>query len=386
MLEMGREARLKSRVYSSPAVIIDNGSGLCKAGISGEIGPRQVIASVLGCPRNKVSLSKVGQKDCYIGEEAQDRRETLCLRYPIENGIITSWDDMEKIWKHIYEKGLVLRAFERPVLMTETALNPKESRAKLTQIMFERFNVPAFYLSIQAVLSLYALARYSGIVMDSGFGTSYAVPVYEGYCLPHAVTRLDIGGKDITSYLRNLLLESRQFTRNFPEGYNVAEDIKVKLCFVAQVPHPEQSKRSESLPKEYELPDGHRIRIAEALYQAPEILFTPSNIGKNSAGIHKMTATSIKKCDPSIRGMLYGNVLLAGGSSLFPGLDERLFKGLESQVPQGVPIKVMAPPDRWFSAWIGASIITSLSTFKQMWVTSADYREFGPNIVQRRCY
>ncbi|XP_066493006.1 actin-related protein T2-like [Tiliqua scincoides] len=294
---------------------------------------------------------------------------------------------MEKIWKHIYDKGLELRAFERPVLMTETPRNPKEDRAKLAQVMFERFNVPAFYLSVQAVLSLYALARYSGIVVDCGFGVSHAVPVYEGYCLPHAVTRLDIGGRDITSYLRNLLLESRQYTRNFPEGFNVAEDIKVKLCFVSQgSSHHEQSRRYDTLPKEYELPDGHRIRIAEPLFQAPEILFTPSNVGKTSFGIHRMTSNSIKKCDPSIRNMLYGNVLLAGGSSLFPGLDERLFKGLESQAPQGVPIKVMAPPDRWFSAWIGASVITSLSTFKQMWVTTADYKEFGPNIVQRRCF
>ncbi|KAJ6658792.1 hypothetical protein lerEdw1_019714 [Lerista edwardsae] len=379
---MGRETRIKSRVFNAPAVIIDNGSGLCKAGVSGEVGPRQVIASVLGCPRTKVSLAKPGHKECYVGEEAQVRRETLTLRYPIEKGIITSWDDMEKIWKHIFDKGLEMRAFERPVLMTEAPLNPKEDRAKLTQVMFERFNVPAFYLSIQAVLSLYALARYSGIVMDSGFGVSHAVPVYEGYCLPHAVTRLDIGGRDITSYLRNLLLESKQNTRSLPEGYNVAEDIKVKLCYVT----PCAAHEHKSLPKEYELPDGFKLKISDALHKAPEILFTPSHIGKSSLGIHKMTANSIKKCDPSIRTMLYGNVLLAGGSTLFPGLDERLFKGLESQVPQGVPIKVMAPPDRWFSAWIGASVITSLSTFKQMWVTAADYKEFGPNIVQRRCY
>nr|XP_028597522.1 uncharacterized protein LOC114602957 [Podarcis muralis] len=376
----------KSRVFNSQAVIIDNGSGLCKAGVSGEVGPQHVIASVLGCPKSKLSLSKTRQKECYVGDEAQDRREVLSLRYPIESGIITSWDDMEKIWKHIYDKGLGIKAFERPLLMTESPLNPKEDRAKLTQLMFEHFKVPAFYLSVQAILSLYASARYTGIVMDSGFGVTHAVPVYEGYCLPHAVTRLDIGGRDITEYLRELLLENRQYFRNFPEGNNIVEDIKVKLCFVALDAHHEQNKRSEDYPKEYELPDGNRIKIGDALFLAPEILFTPSSIKRSGQGLHKMIAKSIKKCDPAIRSMLYSNVLLSGGSSLFPGLDERVFKGLEAQVPQGVPIKVIAPPDRWFSTWIGASIITSLSSFKQMWVTASDYREFGPNVVQRRCY
>ncbi|XP_053137311.1 actin-related protein T2-like [Hemicordylus capensis] len=374
---------VKSRVFNTQAVIIDNGSGLCKAGISGEVGPRQVIASVLGSPRTKVSLSRAGQKECYVGEEAQDKREVLSLKYPVENGLITSWDDMEKIWKHIYDKGLGMRAFERPLLMTESPLNPKEDRAKLTQLMFERFKVPAFYLSIQAILSLYATARYTGVVMDSGYGASHAVPVYEGYCLPHAVTKLNVGGRDVTECLQNLLLESRKYVRNFPEGTNVVEDIKVKLCFVSSS---HEQSRSEALPKEYQLPDGHKISIGDALFLAPEILFTPSNTGRCGVGLHKLVAKSIKKCHPSVRQTLYSNILLAGGSSLFPGLDERVFKGLETQVPQGVPIKVIAPPDRWFSAWIGASVITSLSTFKQMWVTAADYREYGPNVVQRRCF
>lgn len=293
---------------------------------------------------------------------------------------------MEKIWKHIYDKALGLRSFERPLLMTEPPLNPQENRAKLTQLMFERFKVPAFYLSVQAILSLYASARYTGLVMDSGFGVSHTVPIYEGYCLPHAVSRLNVGGRDITEFLRKLLKESGQYYRNFPEANSVVEDIKVKLCFVSLDSYPDHNKMPVDLPKEYQLPDGHKISIGDALFLAPEILFSPSNIGKTGQGLPRMIARSIKKCDPSIRQVLYSNILLSGGTSLFPGLDERIFKGLEPKVPQGVPIKIISPPDRWFSTWIGASIITSLSTFKRMWVTAAEYREFGPNIVQRRCF
>nr|XP_020663691.1 actin-related protein T2-like [Pogona vitticeps] len=363
-----------------PAVIIDNGSGLCKAGISGEVGPRHVMTPILGYPRSKVSKSR--QAEYYIGNEAQEKQEWLSLRHPIEGGLITSWDEMEKIWKHIYDKGLGVKAFERPVLMTECPLNPKEDRAKITQLMFEHFKVPAFYLSIQAILSLYASAHYNGIVMDCGYGASHAVPVYQGYCLPHAVGKLEVGGRDITEYLRELLAERRQHLRNIPEWNSVVEDIKVKLCYVSLEPR----QGSEGLTKEYKLPDGCQITIGDSLFLAPEILFTPSIVGRNGYGLHKMITRSIKKCDPSIHNVLYGTVLLSGGSSLFPGLDERIFKLMEIQVPQGVPIKVILPPDRWFSAWIGGSIITSLSTFKPMWVTASDYQEFGPNIVQRRCF
>ncbi|XP_054857754.1 uncharacterized protein LOC129344869 [Eublepharis macularius] len=329
---------LKAKAFNVPAVIIDNGSGQCKAGISGEVGPRQNIPSVLGCPKTKVILSKDKQRECYVGKEAQDWREGLSLRYPIDCGIITSWDDMEKIWKHIYDKALGVRSFERALLMTEPPLNPQENRAKLTQLMFERFKVPAFYLSIQAILSLYASARYTGLVMDSGFGVSHAVPVYEGYCLPHAVSKLSIGGKDVTEFLRKLLQESGQYYRSFPAANNAVEDIKVRLCFVSLDCYPDHNKMPVELPKEYKLPDGHKISIGDALFLAPEILFSPNNIGKSGQGLDKMITRSIRKCDSSIRQMLYKNVLLSGGSSLFPGFDERIFKGAPLPLPPHLPL------------------------------------------------
>lgn len=374
------------QTLDAPAVIFDNGSGLCKAGLSGEIGPRHVISTVIGHPKTKVSLLGVAQKECHVGEEAQHKRDVLSLKYPIERGIITSWDDMEKIWKHVYEHELGLKAFERPVLMTETSLNPVENRKKLTQLMFEQFKVPAFYLSVQAILSLYASARITGLVIDSGYGVTHTIPVYEGYYLPHAVSRLGIAGRDITEFLTKLLLESGQRFESLAEKKSIIEDIKEKLCYVAPDPHKELAKRPEEVLKEYKLPDGTLVRIGSPLFQAPEILFGPGGTGKDAPGLHRMIAHSVTKCDANIHNTLYGNIVLSGGSSLFPGLDERIFKGLEHQVPKGVPIKIIAPTDRWFSTWIGASVITSLTSFKPMWITAADYKDFGPNIVQRRCF
>ncbi|XP_074048470.1 actin-related protein T2-like [Macrotis lagotis] len=372
-------------ILEIPAVIFDNGSGLCKAGISGEIGPRHVITTVIGYPKFKMSGLEHNQKQYYIGEEALYKSESLSLQYPIERGIITSWEDMEKLWRHLFDLELGIKPSDRSVLMTEPSLNPRNNREKMAEMMFESFRVPAFYLSDQAVLALYASACVTGLVVDSGSGITCTVPVFEGYSLPHAVSKLYIAGKDITEHLLKLLINSG---RSFPCKLDktMVDDIKEKLCYVALDPEKELGRRPEEVMRDYKLPDGNVIHFGDQLFQGPEVLFAPEQLGIQLPGLSKMVSNSILKCDTDIQKVLFGDILLSGGSSLFPGLDDRLMKETEQQAPKGIPIKITTPPDRWFSTWIGASIVTSLSSFKQMWVTSKDYREFGTSVIQRRCF
>ncbi|XP_002811634.3 actin-related protein T2 [Pongo abelii] len=369
----------------SPAVIFDNGSGLCKAGLSGEFGPRHIVSSIVGYLKFQAPSAGANQKKYFVGEEALYKQEALQLHSPIERGLITGWDDVERLWKHLFEWELGVKSSDQPLLATEPSLNPRENREKMAEVMFENFGVPAFYLSDQAVLALYASACVTGLVVDSGDGVTCTVPIFEGYSLPHAVTKLHVAGRDITELLMRLLLASgHTFPCELDKG--LVDDIKKKLCYVALEPEKELSRRPEEVLREYKLPDGSIISLGDPLHQAPEALFAPQQLGSQSPGLSNMVSSSITKCDADIQKILFGEIVLSGGTTLFHGLDDRLLKELEQLASKDTPIKITAPPDRWFSTWIGASIVTSLSSFKQMWVTAADFKEFGTSVVQRRCF
>jgi actin-related protein len=377
-------------------VVFDTGSGVLKAGFAGDDMPSKVLPCIVGRPKFVTAMQGLTHKDHFIGEEAQRTRGVLELQYPLEHGIVTNWEDMEKVWKHTYYNELCIEPADHPVLLTEAPLNPKTNRERMSQLMFETFKVPALYIAVQAVLSLYASGRTTGCVFDAGDGVSHTVPVFEGFAIPHAVKRLNLAGRDLTKYMA-VLLQERGVTMTSSAEMEIVRSIKEELCYVAEdfdmelegcanrAKKMRTSMASSDGDKPFELPDGSMLTVGSERFRCPEALFKPTLLGKEFKGIHEITHECITTCDIDLRKELFANVVLSGGTSMFPGLAERMVKELTALAPRS-KIKVLAPPDRKYSVWIGGSTLASLSSFQQMWVSADEYLQSGPSIVNVKCF
>ncbi|GMI32840.1 hypothetical protein TrRE_jg9234 [Triparma retinervis] len=358
-------------------VVVDIGSGMIRAGFAGEDCPRAVFPSIVGHPKQPGTP----QESC-VGDDAKNKRGGLTLKYPIEHGVVTNWDDMEKIWHHTFYNKLRVAPEEHPVLLTEANLNPKANRERMTKMMFEIFNAPSLYFSTQAVLSLYASGRTTGCVLDSGDGVSHTVPIYEGNILPHAIVRLDLAGRDLTDYMTELL-RSKATSLVTTNTRDIFQDVKEIYTYVALDFDLEMKLFAETSEHEktYELPDGNVITIGSESFRCPEVLFQPSLIGQGKYGVQDMIFQTIMKCDIDMRKDLFANIVLSGGNTMLPGIRERITKELNILAPPTMKIKVVAHPERKYFVWIGGSILASVSTFQHMWISKAEYDESGPTIA-----
>lgn len=362
-------------------IIIDSGSGMTKAGFSGEKTPRKIFPTVIGRPK----------KEVYVGSESLADIFSLDIDYPIQHGIVTNWENMELIFNHTFFNELRSDPSESTVFLTESSMNPDSNREKLIQLMFETYNVQSFYSCNQAALSLYTSSelskRNSGIVIEIGYGVCQIVPILDSRPITDAIVCNNLAGCDLNERLKQLLFK-KNYTFNTNSELDQLNNIKEKLCYVALDYESElqKAKTSPEISASYKIGEEKEIIITEERFSCPELLFKPFINGYEFAGIDKSLFVAINKVHPAHIKDMYSNIVLSGGSSMFKGFPERIENEISKLAPPTMKVHVVASNDKKYGAWVGASRIAALENFNELVITKKEYKDEGPAVFQRKCY
>jgi len=385
-------------VESKNVIVCDNGTGFVKVGYAGANFPAHIFPSMVGRPilRFEEKIDNVELKDVMVGDEAARLRSFLDIKYPLDNGIVKNWDDMYHLYDYTFSEKLKCNPSECRIMLTEPPLNPVKNREKMIEVMFEKYNFKSCYISIQAVLVLYAQGLLTGVVVDSGDGVTHIVPVYDGFSLPHLTKRLDVAGRDVTKYLIKLL-QLRGYYFNRTADFETVRQIKEKLCYIGYDMQLERKLALETtiLVEPYELPDGRVIRVGAERFQAPEALFEPGLIDVDSPGVADQLFNTIQSADMDIRSDLYQHIVLSGGSSMYPGLPSRLEKEIRAlyleKVLKGNPAtlnkfkcRIEDPPRRKHMVFLGGAVLAEIMKDKDhFWMNKSEYNEMGAAVLKK---
>lgn len=383
-----------------PCIVCDNGTGFVKCGYAGQNFPSAIFPSMVGRPllrAEEVIDETIELKSVMCGEAASNARHSLDVNYPVENGIVKNWEDMEHLWNYTFYEKLQINPTENKVLLTEPPMNPRKNREKLVEEMFENYNFAAANISIQAMLTLYAQGLLKGVVVDSGDGVTHVVPVYDGFVPGHLIRRLDVAGRHVTNYMIKLLL-MRGYAFERTADFETVRKIKEQCCYSAYDINEERRLALETtcLMKEFTLPDGRVIKLGRERFEAPEILFQPSLIDSEKPGMADMVFEMIQAADIDTRSAYYKHIVLSGGSSMYPGLPSRLeadlrkryckdvLKGDESRMKK-FKISVEDPPRRKHMVWLGGSVLADIMKDRTegFWMTKKEYDEEGLRVIDK---
>ena len=374
------------------------------------------------------TAKKAGKRDLHVGHFAMHyRRDDMEVLSPFENGIVSDWDVMEGLWSYTFKERLQIDPTEHPVLLAEPNFNTKAACEKALQILFETFNPPAIFFSKNAALSSYAAGRPTSLVLDIGYEGTVAAAVHDGYVLERSICRSKLSGNLLTECMRRCVEKSSGVTikppyaferkekvpgsgefevtaLDFPkthESYrrwcveSIVADLKESVCRVSESAFDE--KEHANIPMvTYELPDGTEVQIGSDRFKVPEVLFNtkvlatfPDAATMSDAGAAMQCATelvmqSVAKVDVDVRKELYSGIILTGGSSMLPNARERLEREVMESAPGQARVKVIASQnayERKFGVWIGGSILASLGSFQQCWMSKQEYEEKGASFI-----
>jgi len=414
------------------AIVFDYGAYSTRAGYAGEDMPKYEFPTSVGVIEEAESMevddpSFVPDKKYFIDTvNLKVPRKDMELVNYMNDGMIENWDVFEKVMDYSYKMHIKSDPALHPVLMSECSWNARARRERLVELMFEKYNVPAMFLCKNAVLSSFANGRSTGLVLDSGATYTTAVPVYDGYVQTKAIVKTPLAGDFVSMECRKILeaegidlsppytiAEKEEVAEGQPPEFkkkkdlpevtkgfqnymikDVLQDFAATTCQVAEQPfEKEEVGKMPGVP--YEFPSGfnrdfgeERVRVVESLFDPSMIKDVPQNNTGGMLGMSHVTTTSVGLCDIDIRPSLYNSVIVVGGNSLLNGFTDRLNRDLQTKIPPSMRLKLISSSvnaERRFSPWIGGSILASLGSFQQMWISKQEYEESGKSCVDKKC-
>ena len=373
-----KEENKNNEDFSFPPIIIDTGSSNIRAGLSGDEKPRVRIPTCIGYPNYENNKKKY-----IIGKEAEDNREFLNINFPIKRGIIEDIDAIESLYSHIFYNELKVDPSEHSVLITGASMDLMKNKEKLARLMFDTFNVNSLSIINQSKLGLVSFGKYSCFVIDSSDSYTHLIPYHYCYPIKEEEKWYNIGGKDSTEYLQNLILrETGQNISYLDVNYIKEKTTYCPLDF-------DEAHKTGIDEVNYELPDS-TIIVKDERIKCPEIFFNPNLIHKEENGL-------AKECYDILRNLIFSygydfywdSILLFGGNSMIKGFAERLKRELQKLVPESKKERIkieskvdgIDPIDITF---FGASIASQLSYYDSLTVTRTEFEENGLKIFEKK--
>lgn len=401
------------------ALVFDIGQNSLRIGYAQEDSPHFEISTDIGFRKNK------GENDTYYMDSVSlnKAKANVEIFNCMENGMIENWDVFEKMLDYSYSKCFQYDSANHPVLMTEPIWNLKSKRERLTELMFEKYSVPAYYLVKNAVAAAFAHGRYTGLIIDSGASHTSVIPILNGFVLYRCYMKSCVGGNFLREECKKLLeknnidiiptymiadkqcvneKESPKWTRKtklpiVTESWHkymvkqVIDDFKHSVLQVSPRPVCDMKNTIAHLGH-YEFPNGYHQDFGNDCIRIPEIIFNPGPEMEHGnmkiVGLKDLVKTCIAKCDLDIQPALYGSCILTGGNTSLKGFGDRLTYDVIKHIPSMMRFKLISSnsmPERRFSAWIGGSILASLRSFQQMWISREEYFESGKQQVHLKC-
>ncbi|KII67611.1 Actin-like protein 6A [Thelohanellus kitauei] len=365
------------------AIVVDIGSHSTKAGWGGQDRPEIDIPTVLGHrAQKKFNFADVKYPNYLCGvNHVNAQIEEMEIVSPIKNGAVIDWTAFEALLNHVFSYELRILPDEHPVMLVELPLTQGTHRETISEIMFEKFCVSGFYSANPAVLATFSHCKSSGLVIDAGHTLTSIVPVVDGFALKRNSFHLPLAGGFLAEKSRQLL---KKLNIDMTPRYLIS---KKEITQENQLPifskrtQPQSDYSYHLTPMYYEFPNGYYGRFEDERYIIPEQLFNPNSHEDptlSSLELHKL----ILKC------IILNNIITVGGTSTLTGYSERIQHSISNALPPNFKhrfISTSYPSDRRFCAWTGGSILSSMGTFHQNWVSKTEYMEVGKRIIDLKC-